>query len=288
MKLSKIKASLGALGVAFALGSGSASAAVQFFFPITGFQDDDLEYHIDTNNNGVLDVGDRLRGILEIPETYGVFGGGPASILPHELTGIFDITVTGKVPTSTPGLFNFSFGPTASFAAEFGLPANAMVALYLDSSPDLTIVPPNCASIAACEALATDGMLWAVAGFGDADDQWIALNAADNIATVQAGAASTVFGTVNFALSVLLNNTGVVILPQELDCFPFGPFACAGDGKTQVIGSGNILGGRGLTNGYQIRSDFDFQLQVPEPGTLALMGIALLGLGGVLRKRAVI
>jgi hypothetical protein len=277
MNLCKVKSSLGALSVALALASGPAAAGVTFFPPVTGFEDNDLEFHIDTDGDSLLSVGDRLRGIFEIDQTFGVFGGGPASILPHELTGIFDLTVGAKIATATPGLFNFAFAPTFGATA-----AN----LFLDATPDLVIVPPNCASIAACEGLATDGVLWASVGFADPDDQWLALNAADNIGAVAGGGASSVFGTVNFALSVLVNNTGMNILPQNLDCFPLGPFTCAGDGITQVIGSGNILGGSGLSNGYQIRSDFDYQLRAPEPGSLALLAIALLGLGGALRRRS--
>jgi len=280
MNINTLKSSLGAVGAALALASVPASAAVTFFPPITSFQDDDLEFHIDTNQNGLLDVGDRLRGILEIQETFGVFGGGPASILPHELTGIFDLMVVAKIATANPLLFNFFFAPSGA------LGAGVAVQLYLDASPELTIVPPNCANIAACEAAATDGALWAEVGFADADDEWNALNANDNIGTVAGGGSATVFGTVNFALSVLTNNTGQLILDQSLDCFPAGPFQCAGNGETQVSGSGNILGGLGLSNGYQIRSDFDFQLQTPEPGSLALIAVALLGLGGALRRKS--
>jgi hypothetical protein len=69
---------------------------------------------------------------------------------------------------------------------------------------------------------------------------------------------------------------------------------CTGDGtgdnKIDVIGSGDVLGGQFLgagviADGAFAHSDFDFQKAVPEPATIALLGLGLLGMGVSLRKK---
>ncbi len=103
--------------------------------------------------------------------------------------------------------------------------------------------------------------------------------------------ASTKVAAVNYALSILVNNTGYTFNEVKLDCFPLGPFNCAGPGKdklTDLVGSGDVLGGEGLTNGFGARSDIDVKVNVvPEPGSLALLSLALAGLGFVTRRRSV-
>jgi hypothetical protein len=128
--------------------------------------------------------------------------------------------------------------------------------------------------------------LYATAGFfGDPDVFWTSLPGAggNSISTVQTGGSATTFAAFSFALQIGINGTGLTLGLQ-----PGG--SGAGDGLVQITGSGNILGGQGLDPlQWTARSDADFQivpLQVPEPGSLALVGLALAAAGfGPLRRR---
>jgi len=277
--------------------AASAAHAVPLFPGLTLLEDDNREYLIKGANNttpsmaGVLQVGDRLRGIIEFGKIEQIFGGGTYSPITPELTGVFDTEVKFIQPIldglgNPTGLGNIVWGPTSSFMGN-GVTGGAMVAMYTGGT-NLDI--NGCLSIAACETAATDGNLWAIAGFGDADDQWVSGNSVLNFGAVGGIGAATKVAAVNYALSILVNNTGYLFLEQKLDCFPLGPFNCTGAGKdgfTDLVGSGDVLGGSGLTNGYGARSDIDVVLNVvPEPGSLALFSLALAGLGFASRRRS--
>src|SRR5262249_44355726 len=91
--------------------------------------------------NGILDVGDRLVGIVSFHQTsQGALtvplGGASAN---NELTGIFSIQVLAKNDTGVAGLgrFQFVFGPTtaANFLGDTGVTQNnagTMVAMFDD------------------------------------------------------------------------------------------------------------------------------------------------------------
>lgn len=305
-----VKAVAGAVLVASGMGAGSANAFV--LFPNTILQDDDREYFIDVKkedgsagNDGLLSVGDRLRATIEIaaiengsgPGSYALSTGGQA-----ELTGISEVEVLSKTLTSgvagtASARYDIVFGPSAAFVLELagmGIAVTGfeMAAFWKDATPDLDLT--TCASVATCEANAKNGVIWATAGTGyglggtDPDGYWVATDARDNIASVKSISGGTKVGVFNYALDVLYNNTGYSLLDQDMGdlCTPNGEAPCPGDKKIQVIGSGDVLGGAGLTNGYDARSDFDFTLKVPEPESLALLGIAALGLGFFSRRKA--
>jgi hypothetical protein len=284
MKSRKLLAAVGA-ALGLALASGPAAAAVTYYFPFTVFQDDDIEFVFDNNGNGNIDVGDRLIAVGEVPETQGILAGqGPTSVLPHELTFVSDVTVAAIGAGGS-----LIMAPSGAAGLLAGFAAGTTIAAFLDATPDLNVIAGTCGTQAQCEALAglglTDGsVLYATFGFADPDDVWVGSAPGGTIAQVQAGGAASKFATFNFSQSVIVNNTGRVLLDQP--CAPFCGIGVGADGLVDITGSGDFLGGAGLNAAdWNARSDADLQLAIPEPGALALVGLALAAMGALRRRK---
>lgn len=301
MKLRKLVTALG-VGLGLVVAAPAGAGVTWFPFPtITGFEDDDLDFVLDPDGKvkttGTINVGDTLVSVFEVNSTFPIGGpGGSAPIAPDELTGVAVIKLVSKTADldGIGGANDWIFGPSPLYATLLRLPDLSpgdveIAAMWLDDSPDLEIVPPNCTTLADCVARARDGELFQVDGFkGEFGEYWVALNVStDSIDIVRGLPATAKVATANFALSTFFNKDGRII-PQTNVCLfttlasPCGAF---GNGYSiDMIGSGDILGGQGLAGEAIARSDFDFQKTIPEPATLALIGAGLLGLGVGRRK----
>lgn len=260
--------------------------AITFFPPITGFEDDDIEFLINGAVVGssptTIDLGDRLVGVAEFNLTESIPPGSSNPIPPQELTAVFDLTVTGKLCIAGNTVCSFTFAPTGATGVLSGRPVGTAVTLWLDNVDDLNVVTVNCTSLADCVDKANNGNVFldGIISAANPATGWTAVSNspagnADDVAFVTALAASQSGGTYNFCLDAGTNNTGVILAPQT-----------CGIGQALIPGGGVIKGGEGLTNGAFGRSDNDFQLRaVPEPSTLLLLGAGLLGVNFINRRR---
>jgi hypothetical protein len=295
MKLNKCRAAITAIGLGLGLAAGPVSAAITYFSPVTTFEDDNIDYVQDNNGNGLVDVGDRLISVLEFNQTTGINAGqGPNPVGPGlELTGVADMTVVAitagvgvlvLAPSNTAPAMAVNGGQAGLLA---GFAPGTAVALWTDATPDLNVINATCGTRAACASLAglggADGSsLYMTAGFfGDPDAAWVSnpLAGGSIIAVVEGGGAATPFANFAYSLQVGVNNTGQTFGTQS--CVPF--CGIGGDSLIEVVGSGSVLGGVGLNHAeWTGRSDNDASVvpvSVPEPGSLALLGLGLAGLG---------
>jgi len=305
-----------AIALAIALGTlsgGSASALtinqLTTLYPSNFLLEDTyFEYQSeDTNSNGLLDVGDRLKGVTEIGTFFDINGNDyslDGSSNSH-LSGIFEAEVSGiKDNDATPddltddvdGLFNFTFAPVG------GIPG-VMITLYEDKTvadggngDNVAIFNCGGGNLGTCLSSVTDGTKILELGMTgtDLDEYWSSLDTPLS-PDLTGQLTSAEFGEFNFGLSVLFSTIG-----QYADSTPVEPTSPTfGDGfgndATQWGGSGAVKGAcRNITAGVCTQAvpladatgDVDLSAsRIPEPATLGLLGLGLLGMAGLRRRK---
>lgn len=302
-----------AAGLSFAMSASVTNAAT-----LWSFEDDDIDFILDPTtllpkSSGPMTAGDIFVSVFEI-DPYAI-NGVPSIPNGKELTGVAAVQLL-NTPDPTPGSGLFFAPYTGGLDAILGLATTptslagplgdagtgATIAMWLNSDTtgaagvdrdlDLnrtTNPATNCTSLADCIAEASMGSLFQVDGFaGDPDEYWTAVSlfpGATDIGSVAGINNGTLIAGFNFGLSTLYNSKGVIGFQDVNGDLCDAPGYIA-DGCLQLVGSGTLTGGSGLSNGAIAHSDFDAtKWDIPEPSIAFLLGAGLLGMGASLRKR---
>ena len=310
------------IGAAIALSLGLATPAWsttldQGLTPgvLNTVEDQDREAYVDVDRNGLISVGDVLIGFVRIDNflpagvnaNNGVYAVISNQILGADVTG----TIISLGTTTTVGLRLEDL--TGDLNA-----AGGMFAVYDRAAPfstDLINATTGASISDEIDMITGEGILRLVAGLGQAGDTFLtvtitpglpgALNTPNSfLATLP---TSITFANYTGGMDFLFNNTAF----QFADLVPtFDPITGlqsnqlgiangalrggVGDGNESVWQNAGVpgftqctLAGAPAICGPATDADFFvIPTQVPEPGSLALLGVSLLGLFGVRRKVA--
>jgi hypothetical protein len=229
--------------------------------------------------SGSLEVGDVIQTALRFNtansnQIFLIPGLAP----PYQLTAYSELQVAALFD---PGTTNPCASTTTCdiiFAPTGNLGANVFASVYENAAGTLNnLSDPPATGIAKAQS----GNLVATLGLGEADDFWVVFDGLIDLtaaAAVQPGDPQVPTGI--FGLSVL-SDPGAV---------PFVPNGITGaDGNLHDL-VGNVSAfqrGPGVNEGWLLSTNttVDFFVAVPEPGSLALLGLTLLCMGAVSKGR---
>lgn len=324
-KIRSILSGVSAIGIAAAvtLGAGSAYAANALEpLMVSGLNvwvDDSAEGLEDRDNDGFLGVGDSLYGMFQITQFRNFVGGVNdtavgAGTLYNEFTGVFatrvqsftvvggdtdgscsNATCTGLGDALTGDeILSYVFEPDPAFATLVGyapgFSTDSMIAFFEDAAHNFNI-GNNLADL----GTAIDGTLRLEAGLPgtDADEEWVAVGSSNpNGGALQP--LTQAIATFNVDLTILFESFGGDF--GQVDAVGSSN---VGDGLIDLTFSGDALGsGINCTagvplscttptgNGFPLFDQANVSVNyIPEPGTLGMLSIGLVGLGLLATRR---
>jgi hypothetical protein len=232
-----------------------------------------------TGNSSTVDIGTVLSGnaVFDKINTTNIGQNGY-----DELTAYFSVEVTGRTAEDRTINGTVYHGYAYTFDAVSGN-GGVMAWLFTDSTPDANFGNPTTFGNAG-----TDGStLWATFGNTDPNQtQWTAWTATDDIATL-AGyvkdhpTTASDYGTFTFYLNLINNFTGLTF--NDVGNDPNHMTQLQGQGHFQAVTSD-------YASVYTIGDQTDMSINVvPEPATMTLFGLGLMGTGliGRLRRKKI-